>query len=88
MDAHLPEPLDLDDIAGRLRAVRARLDAQAEPTREKLLALGPAGLFAVAAAEQELADATDDRQVRRVHIVAANAAQRLGERLVAERLGF
>jgi len=79
------EHLDLGDLAGRLQAVRERLDAQAAPTRERLLALGPAGLFAVAAAEQRLADTTQDRQRRRVHVVAANAAQRLGERLALER---
>lgn len=79
------EQLDLDDLASRLRAARERLDAQAAPSRERLIALGPAGLFAVAAAEQRLADLSQDRQMRRVHVVAANAAQRLGEQLVLER---
>jgi hypothetical protein len=75
------EHLDLNDLSGRLRAVQRRLDAQAAPSRVGFAALGPAGLFALAAAEQRLADAAQDRQVRRVHVVAANAAQRLGERL-------
>jgi len=61
-------------------------DAQQPVTgtiREGLAGLGPAALYAVAAAERRLADTVADRDRRRVHIVAANAAQRLADRLVA-----
>jgi hypothetical protein len=84
MEAH--DDIDLDDLTERLRAVRRRLEVHADPVRERLASLGPAGLFAVAAEEQRLAELEQDRARRRVHVIAANAAQRLGEQLVSERL--
>ena len=74
-----------DALGERLDAVRRRLESRTAPTRERLADLGPAGLFALAADELRLADAEVDRAQRRVHVIAANAAQRLGEQLAAER---
>lgn len=85
MDAR--DDIDLDDLTERLRAVRRQLETHADPARERLAALGPVGLFTVAADEQRLADQEPDRARRRVHVIAASAAQRLAEQLVAERLG-
>lgn len=78
---------EVTELGMRLQQDHARLEEQALPTRQRLIALGPAGLFALAAAEQLQADSESDRHLRRLHLIAANAAQRLGEQLVAERLG-
>jgi len=85
---HQDRPLDLaelTELATRLQETRAQREEHVAPARAHLTALGPAGLFALAGAEQRLADSESDRQRRRVHLVAANAAQRLGEQLAGER---
>ena len=78
-------PLHSDAFGERLDAVRRRLESRTAPTRERLSSLGPVGLFALAADELRLADEETDRAQRRVHVIAANAAQRLGEQLAVER---
>jgi hypothetical protein len=83
-DMGFQDPLD-DDLARlqqRLTGVRRRLEAQAGPVRERLEALGTAGLFALAAEEQWLADHSDGR-CSAAHLGAGRAAERLAE----ERLG-
>ncbi len=88
LDHREDRPLDLaelTELATRLQAAQARLEEQVTPTRRRLVALGPAGLFALAAAEQQQADSQADRHLRRMHVIAANAAQRLGEQLAGER---
>jgi hypothetical protein len=76
--------MDLDDIEERLKALEQRLDAANKPVRKKLAALGPAGLFAVAAEEEAAAEVEIDRDARRVRLIAARAAQSLAERQVAK----
>ena len=73
----------LEGLARELQQVERRLAQQTAPLRAELTALGPAGLFAVAADEQQQADDSDDAALARVHGVAARAAQTLAERLVA-----
>jgi hypothetical protein len=77
-----PPDDDLERLQRRLTGVRRRLDAQADPVRERLEACGTAGLFALAAEEQRLADRTEGRRSA-AHLAAARAAERLAE----ERLG-
>lgn len=79
------EDMDLSDVERSLKAVAARLEAQAQPTRDRLEALGPVGLFAMAAAEQRAADHAMAADERRLHLLAARAAQTLAEDQVAAR---
>jgi hypothetical protein len=76
---------DLSRLAEELGAVRRRLSAQARPVRAKLEALGPAGLFALAADEHRKADASEDVDERRVHLGAARAAEALADGMLAGR---
>lgn len=76
------EDMDLSQLERSLKAAAARLEAQAAPTRARLEALGPAGLFAMAAAEQRAADRAVDADQRRLHALAARAAQTLAEDLL------
>jgi hypothetical protein len=79
------EDMDLSSVESHLKAVEARLEAAAAPTRAKLEALGPAGLFALAASEQARAEVEVDRAARRVRLVAARAAQTLAEQQLQRR---
>lgn len=78
--------MDLERHAARLREVEEQLQALARPVRRRYERLGPAGLYALAAAELRLAAITRDDTARRVHESAAAAAETLADRAVARGL--
>ncbi len=74
--------MDLSETHRNLKALEARLRDQNAPARARFERLGPRGLFELAAAEQLEADCATDPDERRLHRVAARAAQTMAERLV------
>ncbi|MCW3000609.1 MAG: hypothetical protein JWN65_4158 [Solirubrobacterales bacterium] len=75
--------MDLHRVTDDLKDVAQRLETHARPVRVRMDALGAAGLYALAAGEQRVADQAGDEDRRRVHAAAANAAQSLADRMVA-----
>lgn len=73
----------LKTLADDIRETERRLDEIARPTRERLAEMGPAGLYAVAAAEYHRAHREKDRDQRRLHLVAARAAETLADQAIA-----
>lgn len=71
--------MDLDGAARDLKHLEARLERRVAPLRARYDALGVGGLYALAAAEQDLADASTDDAARRVHTTAARAAEALAD---------
>jgi hypothetical protein len=76
---------DLFDVARKMRFARERVDEVAAPVRARLEALGPAGLFALAAEEDRLAAAALEPARRALHLDASQAAQTLGEYFAGQR---
>jgi hypothetical protein len=75
----------LAELERNMRELRDRLDTMAAPLQARMQALGPAGLFALAAAEGRRADREYHHARRRLHLEAARAAETLADRLVAQR---
>lgn len=75
--------MDLERQTARLREVEQQLQALARPVAQRYERLGPAGLYALAAAELRLAAISRDDSARRVHEGAAAAAETLADRAVA-----
>jgi hypothetical protein len=79
---HDPHDDHLARLQRRLTAVSRRLEGKARPVRDRLEALGTAGLFALAAQEELRAERAEGPR-RTAHHAAAQAAERLAE----QRLG-
>jgi hypothetical protein len=75
----------LAELERTMRDLRDRLDVIAAPLRVRMEALGPPGLYALAADEAVRAEHEYHHQRRRLHLEAARAAETLADRLVAQR---
>jgi hypothetical protein len=75
----------LAELERNIRDLRDRLDTIAAPLQSRMEALGPAGLFALAAEEATRAECEYHHARRRLHLDAARAAEALADRLAAQR---
>ncbi len=76
------DPDPLQRLADDLKHLEQRLEAQAAPVRSRLQRLGRPGLYAMAAEELRLAEATVDPRDAELHRSAAEAAETLADRFV------
>jgi hypothetical protein len=74
--------VDLHRIADDLKQLEQRLERQAAPVRARLEWLGTAGLYAMAAEELRIAEASSDPQAAALHRGAAVAAEALADHLL------
>jgi hypothetical protein len=77
--------MHLASIERRLKDVAARLEARAAPVREHYGAMGPAGLYALAAQHRAAAEVAVSRADYEVQLSAADAAEALADDLLAVR---